>query len=73
MVHFHSVGHVAHTTSCSLEFIRDKGYFVAAFYEALPELVSVRLDPTELWKGEICADKYAIFLVAVRVKPHWLV
>ena len=72
MVHFHSVGHVAHATSCSLEFIRNEGYFVAAFYEALPELVSVCLNSTEFWKGEVCADKYAIFLVAV-IKPHWLV
>ena len=65
VIDFHSIGHVSHSAARALELVSDKCYFVPALYQALAKLVSVCLYATEFGEGEVCADKYAIFLVIV--------
>ena len=72
IIHFHSVGHVADATSCSLKFVSDKSYFVAAFYQALPQLVSMRLNTSKFREGKVRADKYAVFLI-IMLNFYWLI
>lgn len=65
VIHLHAIGHVAHATPRSLELVRDESHLVAALYQALAKLVTVRLNATKFGKGKVGADKYAVLLVVV--------
>lgn len=65
MINLHTVCHVPDAAPCALELISDKCYFVAALYQALTELVPVRLNSAEFREGEVRADEYAVFLIVM--------
>jgi hypothetical protein len=60
MVYFHTIGHVSHTSSVTLEFVSDEANLMASFNEALSELVPMSLNTAKLWESEVSADKDAI-------------
>jgi len=60
MVDFQSIRHMTETASRVLELVCYKADFVPSFDEALGELVTMSLDSTELWEGEIGTEEYAV-------------
>ena len=65
MIHFHAVGHVANTGSIILVLIADKAHFMAAFNQALTELVAVGLHATKLREGKVSANQDGVLLVSL--------
>ena len=55
MVHLHTIGHVSHTTSAILKLIGYEAYLMAAFNQALTQLIPMGLYATELREGKVSA------------------
>jgi len=68
MINFHSVSHVPHSTSRALEFVGDESDLVASLYQALAQLVAVRLHSSKFREGKVGTNQNAIFLATLMTR-----
>ena len=69
MVALHAISHVPHARSAILEFVGEEGYLVTPLQETLGQLVPMSFDSTELWEGEIRANKNRVFPISIGRHP----
>lgn len=56
MVDLQSVGHASYSTSFILILVSNEADFVASLDQTLGQLISMSLNSTKLWEGEISAN-----------------
>ena len=56
MVDLQSVGHASYSAPLILILVSDETDFVAPLDQALGQLISMSLNSTKLWEGEISAN-----------------